>query len=395
MLKRALLVGALCSQLVCMAVAQNGCATTGQAQLYCLIPTALHTPAGEFSFFNTSFATSLAQLPLATPASGIVFEYDSHGVLTVSNKDFGPIMTERAETIGKHKLFVEFTYQHFSFRNIDGNSLQDVPIVLHTADDSVFTQTTNHIATAVNQYAIFGTFGLTSRIDVSIAIPIERVSLGMSTSGTEFSTTSNATKSFQEYIPGEASGFGDVVLGAKGTAWYGKHMALAFGAELRLPSGDATNFLGSGAVGVKPYATLSGNGRISPHANLGYQWNGNSVLNTNSAGQEQQLPTYFLYYFGVDAAATKRVTVVADYLGQEFFNAPRVTTPSPQTIPNRGLSFPSIEPYTGSYNASNVALGVKLNLWKQLLITGNMLIRVNDGGLHANITPLIGISYSH
>ncbi len=185
-------------------------------------------------------------------------------------------MTERGETIGRHKLLRGIYLPAILLQHIlDGTGLGNVPILLsfHNSNETVYTATTNHISATVNQYAGFATFGLTDRVDISIAVPIKRVSLGMASSGTEYAV-GGAQASFQEYIPGIASGFGDVVLAAKGTAWYSKdeRTALAFGAELRLPSGDALNFLGSGAVGIKPYVALSRAGRISPHANLGYQW---------------------------------------------------------------------------------------------------------------------------
>lgn len=400
MVKRVLLISVISGLFACSAaIGQNTCASTASTKLYCLMPTAFHTPAAEFNFFNTAFATELSQLPLATPASGFTFVIDmSTGLPKVSSETFGPIMTERAETIGRHKLFVAFTYQQFRFHSIDGNDLENVPIVFYfpsVSNPTVATQTNNRINSTVNQYVAYGTFGLTKRIDVSIAVPISRISLGVSSTGTEYSTTTTAQQSFQEFIPGSASGFGDVVLAAKGTAWYGEHMALALGAELRLPSGDALNFLGSGAVGIKPYVALSGKGRVSPHANLGYQWNGNSVLARDLAGNEQQLPGYFLYYVGADIGASKRLTVIADFLGQEFFNAQRVTSPTSVAIPNRGLTFPSVEPTTGSYSANNLAIGLKVNPWNRLLITGNVLIRLNSGGLRSNVVPLVGISYTH
>jgi hypothetical protein len=396
MLKRMLIFSILLTQFSTVTVmAQDVCSTTARTKLYCLIPTAFQTPATSFNFFNTSFATALSQLPLATPASGIIYEV-VNGVLTESTRSFGPIMSERAETTGRHKLFLGFTYQHFAFNSIDGTDLKNVPIVFtfSTPTDLIYTATNNRISTTVNQYAAYATFGLTNRVDVSIAVPFQRVSMGVSSVGTEYSTTSSAQASFQEFIPGVASGFGDVLLAAKGTVWSGERSGVALGAELRLPSGDALNFLGSGAVGVKPYMAWSRKGKISPHVNLGYQWNGNSVLARNSAGQEQQLPTYFMYYFGADIGATKRLTIIADFLGEEFFNAPRVSSPTQVTIPNRGLSFPSIEPFNGSYAANNLAIGAKVNPWNHLLITGNLSIRLNNGGLRANVVPLIGASYT-
>jgi hypothetical protein len=400
MLKRMLILSALFAHFVSVcAIGQNTCAGTAKTKLYCLMPTAFHTPAAAFNFFNTAFATELSQLPLATPASGFIFSSDpSTGLPTLSSTSFGPIMTERGETIGRHKLFLAFTYQQFRFHSIDGNDLENVPIVFYfpsVNNPSVVTQTNNRINSTVNQYVGYATFGLTKRIDVSIAVPFSRISLGVSSSGTEYSTTTPQQQSFQEYIPGSASGFGDVVLAAKGTAWSGEHMLLALGAELRLPSGDALNFLGSGAVGIKPYVALSGKGRVSPHVNLGYQWNGNSVLARDLLGNEQQLPGYFLYYLGADIGASKRLTVIADFLGQEFFNAQRVTSPRVPPIHIEGVSLLSVEPTTGSYSANNLAIGLKVNPWAHLLITGNVLIRLNSGGLRSNVVPLVGISYTH
>src|ERR1035438_3439643 len=255
MLKRMLIFSILLTQFSTVTVmAQDVCSTTARTKLYCLIPTAFQTPATSFNFFNTSFATALSQLPLATPASGIIYEV-VNGVLTESTRSFGPIMSERAETTGRHKLFLGFTYQHFAFNSIDGTDLKNVPIVFtfSTPTDLIYTATNNRISTTVNQYAAYATFGLTNRVDVSIAVPFQRVSMGVSSVGTEYSTTSSAQASFQEFIPGVASGFGDVLLAAKGTVWSGERSGVALGAELRLPSGDALNFLGSGAVGVKPY----------------------------------------------------------------------------------------------------------------------------------------------
>jgi hypothetical protein len=160
----------------------------------------------------------------------------------------------------------------------------------------------------------------------------------------------------------------------------------------RVPGQSGPTRFGSSCAPA--YAAWSRKGRISPHANLGYQWNSDSVLARNSAGQEQQLPGYFLYFFGADMEAMKRLTIIADFLGEEFFNAPRVSSPTEVTIPNRGLSFPSIEPYNGSYAANNLAIGAKVNAWKRLLITANLSIRLNNGGLRANVVPLIGASYT-
>jgi hypothetical protein len=376
--------------------AQGQCGTT---KLICLIPTALHTTSSTFNFFNEAFGTQIGQLPLATPASGFIFTFDkTAGVYTASQESFGPLLAERAETIGRHRIYVAFTYQRFNFSEIDGNDLKNLPILFffpsQTTPD-VVTSTENRLDTKVDQYVAFGTFGLTDRIDVSLAVPFERVSMSLSSKGTEFDTHSTATASFTEVLPGSASGVGDVVLSAKGTVLKHERLAAAVGMELRFPSGDEQNFLGTGAFGIKPYLVLSRRGRIAPHLNLGYQWNADSLLARDLNG-EHRLPAFFAYTGGADIGVTKRVTVVADLVGQYFFDAPQVSTPRtvPALVNNITVGFSSLRQVSGSYNVHNLGVGCKANLVKNLLVTANALIKLDDGGVRARVVPLAGISYS-
>ena len=88
------------------------------------------------------------------------------------------------------------------------------------------------------------------------------------------------------------TGFGDMLLRFKGNVFEGKKVAgiLALGADLRLPTGDDTNFLGTGAVAGKPFAALSlytkdWNGvALSPHVNVGWQFAGQSILGGTITG---------------------------------------------------------------------------------------------------------------
>jgi hypothetical protein len=392
-LKTALLATVLGSA---SAWAQVPCGTT---KLVCLIPTALHTTSSSFNFFNEAFGTQIGQLPLATPASGFLFTFDKGaGVYTASQESFGPLEAERAETIGLHKIYVAFTYQRFDFSEIGGNNLKNLPILFYfpsQTDPAVVTATQNRLDTHVDQYVAFGTFGLTDRIDVALAVPIEKVTMSLFAKGTEFDTQSPATASFTEDFPGSASGVGDVVVSAKGTVFKHERLGAAVGMEMRFPTGDEQNFLGSGAFGIKPYVVFSRRGRIAPHVDFGYQWNADSALAKDQNG-EHNLPAYFSYTLGADIGATKRVTVVADFLGQYFFNAPQVTTPQnvTATVNMKPVSFSTLLPTSGSYSVCNLGLGVKANPWKNLLVSANALIKLNDGGLRATVVPLVGLSYS-
>jgi hypothetical protein len=259
------------------------------------------------------------------------------------------------------------------------------------------TTTSNRIDSKVNQYVGFMTYGILRNLDISIAVPFNRISLGVSTKGIEYSTTTPAEASFTQTFAGSASGFGDVVLAGKGTIRKGDKYGVAAGMELRLPSGDEKNFLGSGAIGLKPYLALERRGRIAPHLNLIYQWNSSSSLNTDANGKQQPLPQFFGYTVGADVGLMKRVTFVADLVGQHFFNAAGITSASEHSyrVNNMSKVFSTVQPINGDYEVDNLALGLKFNPWNNLLLLGNATIKLNDSGLRATLVPLVGISYSY
>jgi hypothetical protein len=145
--------------------------------------------------------------------------------------------------------------------------------------------------------------------------------------------------------------------------------------------------------------------------NVGYQWNGFSNLYpnpkapplANGAIPTLKLPSDFDYSAGADIGIVKRFTVVADLLGQHFFNAPRVTPavaasalPASQAIaglPAALANTPTVGILNGAFDVDNLGLGIKLNPIGKLLVSANVLIKLNNGGLRSNYVPLAGVSY--
>jgi hypothetical protein len=225
-----------------------------------------------------------------------------------------------------------------------------------------------------------------------VAIPIERISMAVSVNGNEYGP-GGATAPVSEYVPGTSSGLADAVFGAKVHVAEWKSIRFAGGVDVRVPSGDELNFLGSGTTGIKPYLAVSRHGRVSPHGNFGYQWNGKSILNANGSGGKQQLPTDIFYTVGANVEASKKLTLVADLLGQHFYDSPRLASATSVAIPGFGNA-PSVEPRTGAYTTTNLGLGFKASAFKHLVVTGNLTIKLNNGGLRATVVPLGGVSYS-
>jgi hypothetical protein len=176
----------------------------------------------------------------------------------------------------------------------------------------------------------------------------------------------------------------------------GEYSTFAAGINFRAPTGDDLNFLGSGAWGFNPYLLYSYLWKVSPHAKIGYQWNTASELNnpTNTSGGNQNLPGGVQYDVGADWAMRKRLTLAGDVLGSQYLNTPRlVTTTTTLSTTTGQFSLPSSVSSNSSYSISNLSLGLKYSPAGKLVLSGNVLIQLNNNGLHARPTPLFGISY--
>jgi len=80
----------------------------------------------SFSPLNSEIGTQISQLPLTAPVSGFTFSFNpSLGVVSRQTESFGPILTERADTIGKHRLFLGVSYQYFNFDKVDDVNLKN------------------------------------------------------------------------------------------------------------------------------------------------------------------------------------------------------------------------------------------------------------------------------
>lgn len=369
----------------------------------------------EFTQFNVALASQLSAVPLPSSASGFTYELDpTLGVFQRSTQSFGPILAERAETIGKRKFSVGFSYQVFTFDTLEGVSLDQIPAVFtHDAPASGgradIVTTLNSIDARVGQATAFFTYGLLERVDLSVAVPlvtvdldvasdasVQRVGTAASPATHFFRDASGAFGGSRRYAgAGTASGVGDVILRLKSTVFKSGQTAMALGVDSRIPTGDEEDLLGSGAPGIKPFLVLSyASKNFAPHLNVAYQWNGDSVLAGNvMTGVKGDMPDQVLYVGGLDIGLTEKVTIAFDVLGRYVIDSPRLGSTIFRTI-DVGSSFPNIHFETGSFSVVDGAVGLKINLGGKLLADFNALFKLNDAGLRDTFTPLVGIEYS-
>lgn len=369
----------------------------------------------EFTQFNIALASQLAAVPLPSSASGFTYELDpTLGVFQRSTQSFGPILAERAETIGRGKFSVGFSYQLFTFDTLEGLSLDQVPAVFtHDSPASGgradIVTTLNSIDARVGQATAFFTYGLLGSVDLSVAVPLVTVEMDVASDASVQrigTATSPATHFFRDanggfggsrrYAgSGTASGIGDVILRLKTTVLKSGQTAMALGVDSRIPTGDEEDLLGSGAPGVKPFLVLSFSSKnFAPHFNLAYQWNGDSVLAGNIlTGEKGDMPDQVLYAAGLDVGLNEKVTLAVDVLGRYVIDSPRLRSTIFRTI-DVGSTFPNIHFETGSFSVVDGAVGLKINLGGKLLADFNALFNLNNAGLRDTFTPLVGIEYS-
>ncbi|HMF60743.1 MAG TPA: hypothetical protein VK595_10240, partial [Vicinamibacterales bacterium] len=322
-------------------------------------------------------------------------------------------------TIGRDRIAFSFNEQVFSFDRLDGVSLSAIPAVFRhddyqsTAGRSDVISTINTVQASVSQFTGAVTYGLLERLDLSLAVPVVRTRLSLLSNATvqrvgtgsqlqvhyfrDDTAPAGHGTAHQFFAEGRATGVGDLLVRAKGTLMREGTRALAAGVDVRMPTGDEENLLGAGAPGVRPFVAFSGTfGIVAPHANLGYQWNGKSVLAGDvRTGEKRGLPDQFLYAVGTDISVNPRLSLVLDLVGQRVINSPRLSTFTfLATGPAGSVALRDLRFQNASYWASNGAVGMKVNVAPRVLINFNLRFALDHSGLTDRLSPLIGTEFA-
>ena len=374
----------------------------------------------DFRLVNIALTSQLTSVPLPSPASGFTYRFDpATGTFVRSTRSFGPILSDRAETIGRGRIAFGFSHQFFSFDHLDGVSLTAIPAVFrhdsfqNGGGRADVVSTLNTVEATVSQFTGALTYGLTSRIDLSLAVPIVRTRLSLLSNAriVRLGTGANLQVHYfqdpaalggygsthQYFVEGSAGGVGDLVVRMKTTIIREGTRALAAGLDVRVPTGDEQNLLGAGAMGLRPFAAFSSSfGAFGPHANVAYQWNGRSVLAGDiRAGRKSDLPDQFLYVLGSDLGVNQRFSIVFDVLGQRVLNSPRLSRYTLAATGQAGSAdLPDIKFANGSYWATNGALGFKANVAPKVLVNFNLRFNMGARGLSDRIAPLVGVEWA-
>jgi hypothetical protein len=353
-----------------------------------------------------------------------------------ADSSLGPILTERGETIGKGKWFLGFSNQNFHFTQINGLSLNGLPILYKGGDPSTIKANNGLSQPAsfqlgmdvrLSQSLAFITYGVTDRVDISVGLPMIHSSAaataynaqvftgaGLGANGNNcwcMNTLSPGTFQTTQAFIGRSSsaktGFGDLLLRVKGAVINHQQGVLSVGTDVRFATGDSSNYLGTGTTSVKPFVAVSLISKstpsgivVSPHFDIGFQFSGKSDLGGTISGTPQTanlngqtvpffgaplvttkdyLPDVLQYSIGTEFALGRRNTVVLDFVGNEIGLVHGAPTVQFTSVPG----FSPMAPFAAA-NAAGMADGGRKSFAQysgsfgyKVRVTGNLVATFN------------------
>ncbi len=428
--------------------------------------------------FNSQMATQFSTFPLGSSSGGMTYVFDeSVGTLRRGSASFGPLFAERALTIGRRKLSAGFNYQRTSYDTFEGQNLDDGSIqfylrhqdcctfrLLPQAPFSEFTsmrgdgsrlsppfegdiiEASLSLEATTHTTALFANYGVTDRWDIGLAVPFVRVNLDArvqarivrlvtcstarvvpvpvpvtcapDTHTFEYGNP-NATQTVQD--SGEASGLGDIVLRTKYHFLRAAGGGLAAAVDVRLPTGDEHDLLGTGGAQAKFLLVASTErGRLGQHVNIGYTAAGGEVAGTLAGLTATPLPDEINYSAGIEFVVDPRLTVMGDIVGRTLRGAGRLDLVSktfeysdpfssllppdwtPQSlvesgrlsVPTSSVALDEFNPRRGDLTLLLGAAGVKFNPVGNWLISASVLFPLTEAGLRSRLTTVIGLDYA-
>lgn len=357
----------------------------------------------QLAALSSGILTGIGEFSLNSTVTGVTFDL-STGTPMVVEDSLGPLLAERASTMGKGRLSLSFAYTNQSFDELDGDSLNGLTVNLSHDDcctlgggppnfqqgDGALTsfeedviQLNIDLDIEREVFAFQANYGVTDNFDIGIIVPVVSVtaesfsrasvlyvdptgdSVFAGNPDAQFHSFEGDPTSATDSLGGDETGLGDVILRGKMnvlSADQGSGVDLALLAQITLPTGDEENLLGTGESQYRGMLVLSKQmGRITPHLNLAYS------LASHEADFEN-----FTYALGFDARISQTFTAAVDILGRR----------------NPNLEF------IGDHQV-DLAVAAKWNPFSKMNAPINAFVRVplNDDGLRADVIWGVGIDF--
>lgn len=370
------------------------------------------------SFISDAISGNVAGIPVSATSGGSTFRFEGGAPVRTSLSP-GPVFAERAQTLGRGRVFVGANINRLHFESLRGVSLNDIRLnfvhqnvdspacdsiegsdcapygVPRLENDVIALRLALDIDMTVTSF--FLSFGLLDRVDIGVALPIVSTSL-LGTSDAQIisfaesaaahffgGTPTNPQLSTSRSVAGTATGVGDIALRVKVSVTQSERTSFALVADTRFPTGSADDLLGSGYVAARGLGILSARfGPFSPHANVGFLLRNADSLNNA-----------VLVTVGFDHVMAPWATMAAEVVSELQIGASKVVLPGTVTydVPFRRTVEPTNIPNRRD-DLINASFGFKFLTGSGITIVANTLWPLNRGGLRPNLLWTAGLEYN-
>jgi hypothetical protein len=363
--------------------------------------------------------TNISSFPLSSTGATFIFDLSS-GAPQRRMGSLGPIFAENGTTLGSGNVILGYTFTYMKWNKIRGLNVEDLRFTFTHQDvgEPGLGDSPNEFDTIdlfmdmeldASILALYVTAGILDRLDVGLALPIVNVhvkadpfasvnSFTLVTNDTAnhfYGGTSTDPELSTEPTPidDDATGIGDLALRAKLNFYRGARGDLAALAEVRVPTGNEENFLGSGYTTVRGVLVASRAWEgFAPHLNLAYIYRDTDLDNDNVE-----------FFLGYSQQVGSRFTFVLDFLGRfdvgepveelQFDQFATMRRPISDTGFVQAVELTNL-PQADSDDTVDLSLGAKWAPKDFLIILGNVFFPLNDGGLRSDFVTTLGFEFN-
>ncbi len=404
------------------------------------LPSSVEASNATINSFSNFVSANISSFPLSSTTAGLTFDF-STGVPVATATSLGPIFAERAQTLGSRRFNIGFNFSHLNLAKLRGVNTEDIRFTFVHDDiggggpagfdpsgiigDDNFGTEFDMINMEMNLdfnasiLAFYVAYGVTNRLDISIAVPFVTVSVEGQPVATMNSLTSLSRTAPGDTVPGtpvhfwgdtsdvnltfrptplkeEAVGIGDISFRLKYNFLRGRKIDMAAFVEYRATTGRAEDLLGAGDPSYKLQFILSSiMDKFSPHINLAYEKR-ESELQRDRA----------LINLGYDQKLAESVTLALDFLGA-FETGKQIKEfiyPEPITIQGGGrneqwsayrqeVSLTNIPNFSND-NILDASAGLKFTPKENLIVMANVIVPLNNSGLRSDFVPTVGFEFN-
>ncbi len=388
-----------CGKPLCLDNSVN--ATNGHGDHF--LPDLAASNGAILGFLDAAIGANASNVPLSASSSGVTFKFVG-GLPVRTSGSLGPVFGERAQTLGRGRFVVGANLSGLNFSSLRGVPLENI-LLNFTHDDVPPTglgqplrendvlQVRLNLNVNLTVTTFFATYGLTDRVDASIAVPLVHTSLqgrsqgqflpfGIPTSHFFAGDSLRPVLSANAATFGSATGIGDIAVRLKGNLTSTETMGLAVMADARLPTGSAEDLTGAGHLSLRALAIASARfGDFSPHLNAGY------ALRTGPGR-----PDAFLATGGFDQPVSSWATLAVDVISEWEVGSGGLVLPGTVNyqFPVERSIQPTNIPELRDHRLHG-SLGFKFRTPGGPILVTNALVPLRRGGLQANLVWTIGL----